>query len=442
MIEIQNREFYEKSKLFVIAALNLLIVRVQEGEKVPVMINNKIKIEKDGSWKTIEEQAPLFVAILLRHKKDLENLPEYNECVKAMTLDPLISKYLNVPIGFYNIQFTRTAQDYLEYLVHRQLPSNIERIEFNSMLFDDAYKTLERFFYQDYLVMSVISPLHNFTAEDERIDLDGNLCIRKIEINEQEQLINELRMSSMMPFHDAASFKYTIELQLQAKKIIGSTLDVLKEQTDVLSQLMGESISRLVTTLRLFKTGLVGYNIVRTLGSPELPVPFGTQTSLTSSYKRFRGKEYILTKLEAAELGKLWEAINKINFDTFPQLSIALSRFNFAYERDKLEDKLIDFMVAFEALFFKEGETGEFRHKLAVRVSRLLEQKYENRKAVVDKMNKFYNERSKVVHGEKADLKDDFINSVEDHLRKSIVIFLERLRTFDHGEIISRLDLE
>jgi hypothetical protein len=406
------------------------------------MINEKIKIEKEGSWKTIDEQIRLFVVLLSRHKRELENLSEYHDCVKAMTSDPLISRYLNVPIVFYNSQFGRTAEDYLEYLVQRQLPSNIERIEFNPTLFDNAYETLERFFYEDYFVLKVMSPLHNFTAEDERIDLDDNLCIRKIETNEQEQLINELRMSSMIPFFEATSFKYTIELLLQAKKIVGSTLDTLKEQTSVLSQSIGESISGLVTALRLFKTGLVGYNIVRTFSSPELPVPFGTQTSLTSSYKRFGGEQYALTKLEASEFKKFWESINKIDFDAFPQLSIALSRFNFAYERDKLEDKLIDFMVAFEALFFKEGETGEFRHKLAVRVSRLLEQKYEKRKTVVEKMNEFYDERSKVVHGEKADLKDDFINSVEDHLRKSIVVLLERLRTFDHGEIMSRLDLE
>jgi hypothetical protein len=405
------------------------------------MINEKMRIEKEGSWRTIQEQTPLFVVLLSDHKKELENLSEYSDCVKTMTSDPSISKYLNVPIVLYNSQFGRTAEDYLEYLVLRQLPCDIERIEFNPKLFDNAYETLERFFYEDYFVLKIMCPLHNFTAEDERIDLDDNLCIRKIETDEKEQLMNESRMSSMIPFHEVISFKYAIELRLQIKKIIGGTLDTLREQTGLISQSMGESISRLITPLRLFKTGSVGYNIMRTLGSPELPVPFGTQTSLTSSYKRFVGKQYTLTKFEASEFKGFWESINKIDFDAFPQLSIALSRFNFAYERDKLEDKLIDFMVAFEALFFKEGETGEFRHKLAVRVSRLLEQEYEKRKALVEKMNEFYGERSKVVHGEKADLKGDFIDSVEDHLRKSIILFLERLRTFDHGEIISRLDL-
>jgi len=442
LTEIRNREFYEKSKLFVVAALNLLVTRIQEGEKIPIVINEKIKTGKDGSWRTVEEQMPLFVALLSRHKKEFENLSECSDCVKAMTSDPSISKYLNVPILYYSIQFGRTAEGFLEYLLERQLPSNIEKIDFNSTLFDDAYQTLERFFYEDYIFLRVMSPLHNFTVEDERIDLDDNLCLRKIGTDEQEQIMNESRMSSMIPFQEAMSFKYTIELRFRVEKIMGSTIEAAKDPFEVVNRSIGKTISGLVTALRLFKTGVVGYNIVRIFGSPELPVPFGTQTSLTSPYKRFRGEQYTLTKLEGSKFKKFWESLDKIDFDALPQLSIALSRFNFAYERDKLEDKLIDFMVAFEALFFKEGEFGEFRHKLAVRVSRLLEPEYKKRKAIVEKMNEFYDERSMVVHGEKVDLKSDFINSVEDHLRKSIVIFLERLRTSDHGEIISRLDLE
>jgi hypothetical protein len=438
LINIRNRDFYEASKSFVIAAINLLTVCIQKGEKIPYIMNERFKIEKEGTCKTIYEQQPIFAAPLHKHRKELENLPEYQVCMKAMTSDPAITKHLNVLVGFYNSQYRRTAEEYLEYLILRQFPPNTERIEFDPTLFDSAYEILERFFYKDDFIFRAMSPLHNFTAEDERIDLDDDLCIRKITIDEQEQLLNEFKWSSIIPHFEALGLKHAIELGYQTKKIIG---DAPREPLQTIDQSVKETVRKLVTALRLFKTGLVGYNIVRTVSTFELPLPTG-MTSFSSPYKRFLGEKYTLTKLEANEFKKFWERMNKIDVNAFPQLDIALSRFNFAYERDKLEDKLIDFMVAFEALFFKEGESGEFRHKLSVRVSRFLEEEYEQRKLTAKRMNDFYDKRSKVVHGEKVKLKGGFVMTTEDHLRKSIKLFLECLPTSSHDEIITHLDLD
>jgi len=438
LINIRNREFYETSRSFVIAAINLLIMCLQKGEKIPCLMNEKFEIEKDGTCKTTYEQQPLFVAPLYKHRKELETLPEYQVCMKAMASDPAITRHLNVLVGFYNSQFRRTPEEYLEYLILRQFPINTESIEFNPTLFDNAYEILERFFYKDNFIFRAMSPLHNFTAEDERIDLDDNLCIRKITIDEQEQLLSEFKWSSVIPHFEALDLKHAIELEYQTKKIME---DAPREPLQAIDQSVKETIRKLATALRLFKTGLVGYNMVRTVSALELPLPAG-MTSFASPYKPFLGEKYTLTKLEANEFKKFWERMNKIDVNAFPQLSIALSRFNYAYERDKLEDKLIDFMVAFEALFFKEGESGEFRHKLSVRVSRFLEREYEQRRLTAERMNDFYDRRSKVVHGEKVELRDDFVKTVEDHLRKSIKLFLEHLPTSSHDEIIAHLDLD
>ena len=95
---------------------------------------------------------------------------------------------------------------------------------------------------------------------------------------------------------------------------------------------------------------------------------------------------------------------NEIDLRQLVPLNIAISRFNYAYERNKLEDKLIDYMIAFEALFFKHGEIGEFRHKLAVRVARFLKQNYDERKEIMKRMMEFYDKRSAIVHGKKVNL--------------------------------------
>ena len=99
-------------------------------------------------------------------------------------------------------------------------------------------------------------------------------------------------------------------------------------------------------------------------------------------------------------------------------------------------------MVAFEALFFKEGEVGEFRHKLSIRVARFLTQQYNQRKQIAERMSDFYDKRSAIVHGETIDVSDEFVNAVEDYLRESIKLFFERLQTLNHNEIIDHLDLD
>jgi hypothetical protein len=410
---------------------------IKNGESIPCTMNEKFEIEKEGTCKTVYEQRPIFVAPIYNHRKELEDLPEYQACLEIMASDPTISKQVNVLVGFFNSQYRRSAEDYLEYLIQRQFPLNIGRIEFNPVLFDSAYEILEHFLYNDNFVLIAMSPLHNFTAEDDCIDLDNDLCIRRIAVDEQEQLLNEFKWSSVIPHFEVLGLRHKVELKYQTEKIIG---DMPNQAFQIVDQTVKETIRKLVTALRLFKPGLIGHNVVRTVSASEEPVPLGI-TSFTTPYRQFLGDRYSLTKSEANEFKRFWEMMSKIDVNAFPQLSMALSRFNYAYERDKLEDKLIDFMVAFEALFFKEGESGEFRHKLSVRVSRFLEQDFMQRNLIAEKMKDFYDKRSKVVHGEKVELKEDLVRTVESYIRTSIKLFVERLATSSHDSIIMHLDL-
>jgi len=122
--------------------------------------------------------------------------------------------------------------------------------------------------------------------------------------------------------------------------------------------------------------------------------------------------------------------------------AIAIRRFESAYERINPADKLLDFMIAYEALFFKQGETGEFRHKLSTRVSKLLGKSYQKRKIIAKETNEFYRKRSSIVHGEEVTIPAGFVDKVESYLRDSIKILMERLQDQDYNEIISQLDLD
>jgi len=270
------------------------------------------------------------------------------------------------------------------------------------------------------------------TLEKEKTD------VRRIALNKLEKLMDASRLNPMLSHFQVLSFRFAMESLYQAKKIIGEPSASAKKPTDIDAPL---KFDKLITAFRLFKPGILGFNIITTESTLEIPTIFGEMRGRTF-HKQFLGQPYNLTKTEVNEFKNFWNGFEKMDLEELTFLSVAIRRFNYAYERDKLEDKLVDFMVAFEALFFKEGESGEFRYKLSTRVARFLEHNYVQKEHVMKSMNEFYDKRSAVVHGEKVDLDEQFVNGVENYLRRSVKLFLERLQQFSHNEIITHLDLD
>jgi hypothetical protein len=80
--------------------------------------------------------------------------------------------------------------------------------------------------------------------------------------------------------------------------------------------------------------------------------------------------------------------------------------------------------------------------KLSRRVARLLEDDFENRKKLYRTMKDFYNKRSKVVHGIDTEISSEYVNKIQEVLRKSIKKILQGILTRHHEDIIDHLDFD
>src|SRR5207249_4218893 len=109
-------------------------------------------------------------------------------------------------------------------------------------------------------------------------------------------------------------------------------------------------------------------------------------------------------------------------------LNLAIGRFNFAYDRFQLEDKLIDYMVAFEALFLKKEESSEITHRMSTRVAKLLGKSFDEKRRIQKEIKDFYDKRSRVVHGGPAELNDELVLKIENRLRSSFKALLPMLK--------------
>ena len=128
-------------------------------------------------------------------------------------------------------------------------------------------------------------------------------------------------------------------------------------------------------------------------------------------------------------------------------LTIALSRFNSSYEKRSLADRLIDIVIALEALW---GDSSFSKANIiAKRCSTWLNQPGKERQDASEFIKKMYKTRNNVVHGEedrdlseKHDSETHHLNQLEDVVRASLVKFLDYVAShgkMPHGKEIDSL---
>ena len=115
-----------------------------------------------------------------------------------------------------------------------------------------------------------------------------------------------------------------------------------------------------------------------------------------------------------------WAVLDKIP----PFLRTAIGRFNSSYERRDLADRLIDLVIALEALF-GDGEASSITYKVAMRGASWLHAPGSERCTTFRTIKKFYSERSKVVHGSShKDTISQRVDELEGMVRASLRRFL------------------
>lgn len=120
-------------------------------------------------------------------------------------------------------------------------------------------------------------------------------------------------------------------------------------------------------------------------------------------------------------------------------LRISLGYLRYAGEVDRKEDKLINCMIALEALYLKQIQ--ELSYRLSHRATSLLGDTDKKRSTIFKNVRDLYVKRSKVVHGDPASLSWDDIKLARAYLRESIKRFLALSQQYSREDIIDTLDL-
>ena len=236
---------------------------------------------------------------------------------------------------------------------------------------------------------------------------------------------------------DAQILKFTLDAPITRKKDKGIHVEM--------KPTLNEIFEGVITALRIFKSG--GVDFYFTQQTPLMWDPFGGigyQFKQRGDY--FGHGAYNLKQDEIEGFVSFWkefrDIIVKEEFQGHDYIRIVLKRFNLGLEEQDLENKFIDFFVAFEALFLPE--TSELSYRLSLRTATLLGNLHQKKKLIFNFMKDAYNLRSKIVHGKtpkigkkRVDLKD-YVSELENYLRKSIIRFLRMTNQFKNQETILR----
>jgi len=377
--------------------------------------------------KTIVEADSSVVAEILLERPDLKN-EELARCLLTT------EKYLQ-SITQENISRTpphaSTKEDYREELIsflERMLRErdNMQRRNLFSgeglkHHFSDflrkEYLRYERYLYDDSVSDFVICPLENFIGPSTMIDFGCHLAIRKITQDEFHSLAE-------------AQARYEGELRSYPEFVlyIPSERDWIKDVTTI------------ITALRLLKKGIVGLS--KAYQGYAFPCRSWRILEPPAETKFFKEKSeslYVSSNSESEDIIRLFSTLEKTRNAGY--LSVAIRRYNLAYQRDRVEDRLMDCFVSLESLYSKTGGRGEVTHRISTRASRVLEENFEDRKNKRERLKKLYNSRSRIVHGEQVRLRQKDVEEVEEITRTSLKWFMNHKGYANHNKIIDELDL-
>ena len=195
---------------------------------------------------------------------------------------------------------------------------------------------------------------------------------------------------------DHPDWEYPVSLLYVESEI--SVPDKCDPQTEAESKF--ESLEWL---LRLFQPGDVSvrrHNWMWHYGAqgPKLTLFFNFRPVKPQSTALYERCPYLLRDEDlnclAAFFESHWDAFSKAsdNFKT------ALRRFNSSYEKRDLADRLLDLVIALDALF-GDGEPGSITYKVAMRGASWLYPLGDGRADAFRKIKRLYGLRSRAVHG-------------------------------------------
>lgn len=360
----------------------------QEGPRL--VRRTRVVRESASTHRFEEEEVPDFSMALFRAFGELQSLPESrmvseylrsNRKLGARVMadaagNPIVAEEarLHWLTNFYTLPFT------LRYI------GASGDVRFDESRFSELYSQLEAYISENEITYKTIAPLQNFDGPAKPLRLGSATALRPLTDIELQYAWNVGEYGGLVDRHSALGWGFCLDITRKEKKNL--PLDMGTENR----------IARnVLTALRLLRNGAVGISVIFR-SAVDAPYGIAGGSNMTSGLSLPRvGSTYTLSPDHVGSLLRMLKAVDKVPDKS--AIRVALDRFNYAYDRRRLHDRVVDEWVALEALFLPTQEQ-ELRFRAALRISYFAGNDAVARRRLFTLAKDSYDLRSWIVHGE------------------------------------------
>jgi hypothetical protein len=364
--------------------------------------------------------------------KWLRSLPDYQTCVEYMKSDVLVGPHLDRLVGTSMSASRLEANNILWSLMYAIL-DNKGRLAFNEERFHGKWREWVDFFGADRIAFKMVAPLPYLVVSAFPLRLNNELVLDRLTDDEVTRCyqVGVIRPDSLQFPLIYGKVAVGIRRTMSLPKLIRrddephESPEVGDEGSFANRPLFRDDlvIDDVLSALRLFK-----HAQICTAGHAGWTdsILLNASTSFRVLGKWPYGGNYELSEDEVPHFLELWRLLE----EGAARFGFSIHRYNLAFDRGLLADRIVDLVIAAEALFLSDlgkKDRGELRFRFALRAAKFIEHPTYGEQDIFRIMRQAYDARSAIVHGgtpEVTRLRDNqsprlpiFIDTIEELVR-------------------------
>ena len=298
-----------------------------------------------------------------------------------------------------------------------------------------------------------IAPIYNLQTEIQTIQLDELVSIVRFSDEEKTRVMRDLGgLGRAIDLRNYASAFQVARL----RPLEGGFDEDRKRAIRVHAR---KALQCTLTSLRLLKPGAIGTMGYISFGGPAglLGVGLSPLEDFDLPWPKlllFRDR-YVLDHSDLPRFRKLYRKLSGDRFKTWDELELLLRQFNRSCQRDRDEDRILDYAICLEHVLLS-GVRNELSYRLALRAAKLLRNLC-SPKQTFEHMRCLYDLRSTIIHSnetissaearkiiKRVSLRpDEFMRSMDTLMRQLLSTIIERVaRRHSLKTICKDLDAE
>jgi len=425
---MRNRALYEAMRGCCEAAITKLAERYRDLHALPATYLKQVKVGRTGSctWSRVETVD--WIEVVDSNAQLLKSLKEYAEATEAMRSDAKFSRHLSKLVGTSESK-GRIDEDIVLRHILIALFQEQNALTFKESVFARLYAITEDYFYSDQLEYMAFAPLPGFKTDVEVIPLEETMSITQVSNEKMEEWLATPVFAMTADTQELLASRYVLTLRMRVAKLLGDE----NSETSLPPGPTGiarEKFSHVLSALRLFKKGHVGFRDIF-LEGPTGDLFGGRSSVHLTAVRNLTFADYSLVGSEVAKFVRFWKAYQDARQAIQSPIERALRRLEASYNRWTSEDRLLDFVIAFEVLFRTTN-----KHTAAFRAAALIGGNLEDLKRTYTIVKAAYGIRHSIVHegaanempklGEERITLSALVDKTEEILRKAIRVALQQ----------------